>query len=60
MDQSYLGYDCKLGSFNFNLNEISAWKSLGIFNRYSSNMKAVGDVSGDLPDLKTMVECVFN
>ena len=60
MDQSYLGYECKLGSFNFTLNKISAWKSTGIFNYFdSSNMKAVGDVSGDLPDLKTMVECVF-
>ena len=59
MDQSYLVYNCKLGSFDFNANKISKWKSTGIFNHFSnskyftsSNMNAVGDASGDLPDLK--------
>ena len=58
-DQSYLVYDCKMGSFDFTTNKISAWKSTGIFNRSSnskyftiSNMNAVGDASGNLPDLK--------
>ena len=32
-------YECKLGSFNFTLNKISTWKSTGIFNHLSSNMK---------------------
>ena len=53
MNQIYLVYDCKLGSFNFTLNEISTWKSTGIFNHFSSsNMNPVKDASGDLPDLK--------
>ena len=52
MDRSYLVYDCKLGSFNFTLNKISAWKSKGILNHLNSNMEAVGDGSGDLPYLK--------
>ena len=44
MDQSYLVYDCKMGSFQFTGSKISTWKSTGIFN-YSrdSNMNAVGD-----------------
>ena len=58
-DQSYLKYECKMGSFDFNTNKISKWKSTGIFNRSSnskyhasSNMDAVGDSSGNLPNLK--------
>ena len=46
-------------SFYFNTNKISKWKSTGIFNRSSnskyhasSNMDAVGDSSGNLPNLK--------
>ena len=30
MDQSYLVYDCKLGSFNFTAGKITTWKSTGI------------------------------
>ena len=48
-----------MGSFNFTTSKISTWKSTGIFNRFSnskyftsSNMDAVGDASGNLPDLK--------
>ena len=42
-----------MGSFDFTTNKISTWKSTGIFNRSSnSNMNAVGDVSGNLPNLK--------
>ena len=53
IDQSYLVYNCKLGSFDFNAIKISTWKSTGIFNHFnSSNMNAVGDASGDLSDLK--------
>ena len=55
MDQSYLVYNSKLGSFDFNVNKILN----SIFNHFSiskyftsSNMKAVGDASGDLLDLK--------
>ena len=53
MDQSYLVYDCKMGSFQFTNGKISTWKSTGIFNYLgNSNMNAVGDASGDLPDIK--------
>ena len=48
-----------MGSFNFTTSKISTCKSTGIFNRFSnskyltsSNMDAVGDASGNLPDLK--------
>ena len=58
-NQSYLKYECKMGSFDFTTNKISKWKSTGIFNRSSnskyhasSNMDAVGDPSGNLPNLK--------
>ena len=48
-DQSYLTYECKMGSFDFATNKISTWKSTGIFNRSSnSKMNAVGDASGNL------------
>ena len=53
MDQSYLVYDCKLGSFNFTASKISTWKTTGVFNYLSnSNMNAVADSGGDLPALK--------
>ena len=53
MDQSYLVYDCKMGSFQFSSGKISTWKSTGIFNYLgNSNMNAVGDSGGDLPDIK--------
>ena len=54
MDQIYLVYDCKMGSFQFTGSKISRWKSTGIFNYSSdSNMNAVGDSGGDLPDIKS-------
>ena len=49
MDQSYLVYECKIGSFNFTNSKISTWKSTGINN---SKMNAVGNAKGNLPDLK--------
>ena len=53
MDQSYLVYDCKMGSFQFTGGKISTWKSTGIFNYLgNSNMNAIGDSGGDLPDIK--------
>ena len=53
MDQSYLVNDCKLGLFNFPAGKITTWKSTGIFNYFgNSNMNAVADSGGDLPDLK--------
>ena len=53
MDQSYLVYDCKMGSFNVSSGKILVWKSTGIFNYLgNSNMNAVGYSGGDLPDLK--------
>ena len=58
-DQIYLTYECKMGSFDFTTNKISTWKSTGIFNRSSnskyftsSNIDAVRDASGNLPNLK--------
>ena len=53
MDQSYLVYDCKLGSFNFTAGKITTWKSTGIFN-YSddSSMKGIEDTKAKLPELR--------
>ena len=52
-DQSYLVYDCKTGSFQFTNGKISTWKSTSIFNYLgNSNINAVGDSGGDLPDIK--------
>ena len=53
-DQSYLTYECKLGSFNFGLNskDITEWKSTGIYNCSSdSNMNAVANAKTTLPNL---------
>ena len=56
-DQSYLTYECKLGSFGFGIDitsgDISEWKSTGI-NNYSSdsNMTAVVDSGQHLPTIK--------
>ena len=53
MDQSYLVYGRKMGSLQFTGGKISTWKSTGIFNYLgNSNMNAVGDSGGDLPDIK--------
>ena len=42
-----------MGSFQFTGNNISTWKSTGIFNYSSdSNMNAVGDSGGNLADIK--------
>ena len=54
-DQSYLTYECKLGSFGFGITskDISEWKSTGIYNYSSdSNMNAVANRKSDLPNLK--------
>ena len=54
-DQSYLTYECKMGSFGFGLTskDISEWKSTGIYN-YSgdSNMNAFASAKSNLPNLK--------
>ena len=53
-DQSYLTYECKLGSFGFGITskDISEWKSTGIYNYSSdSNMNAVVDSGGHLPNI---------
>ena len=43
-DQSYLVYECKIHSFNFNNGKISEWKSTSIFNYSSdSNMRGIED-----------------
>ena len=54
-DQSYLVYDCRMGSFNFGVTskDISECKSTGIYNYSSdSNMNAVVDSGRYLPDIK--------
>ena len=53
LQQSYLVYDCKMGSFQFTAGKISTWKSTGIFNYLgNSNMNTVGDSKSVLPELK--------
>ena len=55
MDQSYLKYECKAGSFGFALNSknISEWKSTGIYNHSSKSiMNAVANTKTNLPNLK--------
>ena len=53
LQQSYLVYDCKMGSFQFTAGKISTWKSTGIFNYLgNSNINAVGDSKSVLPELK--------
>ena len=52
IDQSYLVYECKMGSVQFTGVRISTWKSTGIFNYLgNSEMNAVGNASGKLPFL---------
>ena len=54
-DQSYLTYECKIGSFGFGLTfkDISEWKSTGIYNYSSdSNMNAFANAESNLPNLK--------
>ena len=53
LQQSYLVYECKIHSFNFNNGKISEWKSTSIFN-YSngSNMIGIEDPKTNLPELK--------
>ena len=54
-DQSYLKYECKIGSFGFGLTsrDITEWKSTGIYNHSSdSNMNAVADTKTNLPNFK--------
>ena len=54
-DQSYLVYDCKMGSFGFGLTskDISEWKSTVIYN-YSSDsyMNVFANAKSNLPNLK--------
>ena len=60
IQQSYLVYDCKMGSFQFTAGKISTWKSIGIFNYLgNSNMNAVGDSKSFLPELKNDGKCMF-
>ena len=53
LQQSYLVYECKMDSFNFNSKKMSKWKSTGIFI-YSddSSMKGIEDTKTKLPELK--------
>ena len=53
LQQSYIVYDCKMGSFQFTAGKISTWKSTGIFNYLgNSNINAVVDSKSVLPELK--------
>ena len=61
-DKSYLTYECKLGFFGFGITseDISERKSTGIHNYSSdSNMNAIVDSGGHLPNIKMMVEYMF-
>ena len=50
LQQSYLVYDCRIGSFQFTTGKISTRKSTGIFNYLgNSNMNAAGDSKSVLP-----------
>ena len=54
-DQSYLKYECTMGSFGFDLTskDISEWKSTGIYNYSSrSNVNAFANAKSNLPNLK--------
>ena len=54
-DQSYLKYECKMGSFGFGLNsrDITEWKSTDIYNHSSdSNINAVANAKTTLPNFK--------
>ena len=54
-DQSYLTYECKMGSFGFGLTskDISEWKSTYIYNYSSdSNMNVFANAKSNLPNLK--------
>ena len=54
LQQSYLVYECKIHSFNFNNRKISKWKSTSIFN-YSndSNIRGIEDPKTKLRELKS-------
>ena len=53
LQQSYLVYECKIDSFNFDNKKILKWKSTGIFN-YSDyySMKGIEDTKKELTRLK--------
>ena len=54
-DQSYLTYECKIGSFGFGLTskDISEWKSTSIYNYSSdSNKNAFANAKSNFPNLK--------
>ena len=57
LQQCYLGYECKIGSFIFDNKKILKWKSTGIFN-YSDyySMKRIEDTKKELPRLKNVEE----
>ena len=57
LQQSYLVYECKTDSFNFDNIKILKWKSTGIFN-YSDyySMKSIEDTKKELPRLKNVEE----
>ena len=54
-------YECKLSSFDANINKkISKWRSADIFDYISStNMIAVKNASGELPDIKANNDDVY-
>ena len=62
MDQSYLKYECKAGSFVFALNSknISGWKSTGIYNHSSKSIMNVLQTQKLIYlILEMMAECMF-
>ena len=60
LQKSDFVYECKLSSFGSTNKKISIWKSTGIFNYISNtNMIAVKNASGELPDIKAMMMYMF-
>ena len=42
--QSYLVYNCKMGSFRYTTNRISAWRSAGIFNYFDNSLNKINKI----------------
>ena len=57
LQQSYLVYECKIDSFNFDNKKILKWKSVGIFN-YSDyySIKGIENTKKELSRLKNVEE----
>ena len=53
LQQSYLVYECKVGSFSFNNKNISKWESTGVFNSSDYySMNGIKNTKNEMPILK--------